>query len=301
MLLLASFLPPNFLMSQPTRKSNNVHKIGVIVLTFAPLVSIIVLLIFLVMRTFDALGYAVVIIWYEIAYVLSVLTTFRMYSRILGLDYAGGIYSFWLARGLVIDALEESHRNCPISAHFNLTKAYLNASRWLHAKGLQSNSVDRLSDALFISLSLRPGLNERSIGVLANALNELPDWKAATNKLKKRIPSDLSWAISMQMKKGRSTRLVFATVSAVAALIGAIGPITYAVFRPQITGITDLIEPSSETLFLVVLSSILLATCFWLWRRVYGTVFPDFKLERTMMQEERARKRRKTVPISKRK
>jgi hypothetical protein len=224
-----------------------------------------------------------------------------MYSRILGLDYAGGIYSFWLARGLVIDALEESHRNCPISAHFNLTKAYLNASRWLHAKGLQSNSVDRLSDALFISLSLRPGLNERSIGVLANALNELPDWKAATNKLKKRIPSDLSWAISMQMKKGRSTRLVFATVSAVAALIGAIGPITYAVFRPQITGITDLIEPSSETLFLVVLSSILLATCFWLWRRVYGTVFPDFKLERTMMQEERARKRRKTVPISKRK
>ncbi|MGB9022836.1 MAG: hypothetical protein WCC94_05300, partial [Candidatus Bathyarchaeia archaeon] len=246
-------------------------------------------------------GYAVVIIWYEIAYVLSVLTTFRMYSLILGLDYAGGIYSFWLARGLVIDALGESRRNCPISAHFKLTKAYLNASRWLHAKGLQSNSVDHLSDALSISLSLRPGLSKRSIGVLANALSELPDWKAATNKLKKRIPSDLRWATSMQMKKGRSTRLVFATVSAVAALIGAIGPIAYAVFRPQITGITDLIEPSSETLLLVVLSSILLVACFWLWRRVQGTVYPDSRLEMRMSQEKRARKRWKTAPISKRK
>jgi hypothetical protein len=301
-LLLVSFVPQHFLMPQPTRKPNNVHRIGVVVLTFAPLASIFALLTFLAMRTFDALSVPVVIIWYEIAYVLSVLTTFRMYSHVFGMDYAGGIYSFWFARGLVVDALEESHKDRPISAHFNLTKAYLNASRWLHARGLQSNSVDRLSDALSISLSLHPGLCERSIGVLATALSELPDWPAATRKFKKRIPSDLSWTMSMQMaKKGSRTRLVFATVSAVAALIAAIGPVAYAVFGPQITSITNLIEQSSETLFLVLFGSILLAPCFWLWRRVYGTVFPDYRLEMAIAQEARARRLGKTVPISKRK
>lgn len=78
-------------------------------------------------------------------------------------------------------------------------------------------------------------------------------------------------------------------MSAIATLIGAVGPIAYAVFQSQIA---KTVESSSATYVTMILSLFLFVICCWLWRRIYGTIYygPTSRIDAKIVESRNLKK-----------
>jgi hypothetical protein len=260
-------LDHHFLSTKSPESPIRVHEIGVFVLLSAPFAYLYAGNLY--SDLLDPLGMLGLGVWFEITYMVSILWTFRMYSRMLGMDYSV-VWSPLVARDLAKRAVDRSQEGHSIDAHSDLAKAYENIGSWLHARGFQSDVVDQMWNALSATLGLHPVLSKRTVAKLGSALLNLPDWSVTTRNLKQmKTPADLVWADVLLSKTGRGSRRLFNAISVLATLLGAIGPIVYTIFQAQVA---RTVESSVAKALLAFPFMFFFATCLWLWKRVWATL-----------------------------
>jgi hypothetical protein len=279
-------------LALPPKDPILVHKVAAAaVLYVIPDLLIVVLIVIALPNILNIpIEFPLLAVWFEAAYVLSVIWIFRMYSVYVGMEYVG-VFSPLVARWFASKAMERADMNCQISAHCYLTNAYESTSKWLHAKKFESRPLDHLANALSASLNLDPGLSKRSIKTLGSALGKLPNWKATIGILDRlKMPSDIVWTQALTVKKRRSAA-AFNALSNFASLLGIILPFVLAGSVAQ-TQLNDFVGSLDVTYALTILSVGLFALCVAYGKRVWGTFSYglNFRLAVMKRAEERTHK-----------